>query len=224
MSMHITAHAVNNYDGWLEDFQNICNESPGFHTDVVKAKYHIAGKLTEQRDGNDACLVICAYPQSNDAVVKDVLKFDGPPFVGGTDMIKNSIIIPPFEPNFQATLVQDDIFDPSPSQDLMVVVLSHGVPSFEKWLEAFNDVNTANLHKQIGVVRSLVGQGSNRDDGTQTCVVVHVFKKSHEDKMRAFCKLDAPPFVGGPDLIQNGVVILPMDVFVMGDVNYQHTY
>lgn len=224
-SFVITSHGVGDFDSWLAVFKENCErKEDNFHRNVLKAKVHIAGKT---EDGK--CLTFGIMPSSNDEMMKNIMKFDSPPFVGGPDLIKNGVIIPPFEPNLLSSMVLDriDDADVSPEEDLVMYIASHGVPSFNDWFKGAFDLGEAGAAflKELGIVHSWAGPGPVRaSDGKETCVVVHLLKKSHIEIMKAFTKYDAPPFVGGPDLIKNGQVIPPFDINLYADVVYQYKY
>ena len=150
MSMCVVAHGVGDFDGWLGDFKLTCEgkDEGKFHTQVIKAKYHLAGKLMEKRDGKDACLVFCAHPKSTDDAVKQALKFDSPPFVGGPDLRKKGAVILPADPSVQASLVSDrPLAGAIPAdEELIFFAATHAVSSFEEWYnDAFNPVPQGSL-------------------------------------------------------------------------------
>lgn len=222
----VVSHAIGGpggYDGWLETFKGLCNEGEeGFHTKVVKASYSLAGKCSEQRDGKDTIIVLHIFPSSNEDTMKDMSKFDGPPFVGGPDLIKIGVVIPPFDPLFQfkvgAAMNHAEVQEP-----LMFFLGVHAISDYEEWYtKAFEPAITTLV--SLGVVRSIVGQGPDSAEGKPQVVVIFLFNKSFEGKVRDFFSLKGPPFVGGPDLIKNGLVIPPWTHEIYGSVDYTHTY
>lgn len=118
--------------------------------------------------------------------------------------------------------------------DYMIYVASHGVPSFDEWYtEAFGGgaPMPADLRDSLGVIRTLVAKGPSRapnddddDKQQQTCIVVHIFKKTCYEAFANLAKYDAPPFVGGPDFIGNGLVIPPFDINLFVDASFAIVY
>jgi hypothetical protein len=164
----------------------------------------MAGKCPEQRDGQDVILELNLLPASNADAVAKVYQFDGPPYVGGRDLIKNGVMMPPFNAfqfKVRATRNHGSAEDDGP---LMAVVLSHAVNNFEEcYTKTFKVENTDERMNPMGIVKSIFGQGPDTADGKPTAVIVYYFKKDSEDKVRAFCTMKGPPFVGGTLKIQN---------------------
>ena len=95
-----------------------------------------------------------------------------------------------------------------------MVFCSHKVPDFEQWLMEYNKIVTTGYLKELGITKSVVCKGENNDDdGNMRICLTHYFPKTCLEKMKKVLDFEAPPFVGGEDLIANGIVIPPCVAF-----------
>ena len=106
---------------------------------------------------------------------------------------------------------RDTITTGQGKEKMMVMTFTHGVPSFDAWLEQFKSQEAMEIHQRLGIKKSVVSRTRN-SDGVECCHVIHSFPSSRVDMLKKFFDFDGPPFVGGPDLIKNGMVIQPIDV------------
>lgn len=86
-------HGVADYQGWLAAYREA--DSSGFHKQLGITKSVV--QQGETRDNTDTCVVTHYFPESSEAMVRAVLTFDKPPFVGGDDLIAKGVVKPPFE-------------------------------------------------------------------------------------------------------------------------------
>lgn len=238
----VTGHGVASFPDWLNVFSTVSNAplEENVHVNQYKTKYHLAGKQKNPEQGaEDRILVLGISDSSNDAFMAEALKYEGEPF---DTFKKEGTMVPPFFPNTMGRLVLDrwdvpkedfgSALEETPDE-YMVYVASHGVPTFDRWYtEAFGGgaPMPAELRDSLGCVRTLVAQGPNRrvatsgEEQEETCIVVHVFQKSCYDAFAALARYDAPPFVGGPDFIGNGLVVLPLDINLFADASFSIEY
>ena len=71
----------------------------------------------------------------------------------------------------------------NPENELSVTC-RHGVADFQGWFKAYREADASGFHNQLGITRSVVQQGEDREDGTATCVVTHYFPESAEEAVR----------------------------------------
>lgn len=89
----------------------------------------------------------------------------------------------------------------------------HGVPDFDAWYQAFLDAEQSGLHAGLGVTQSFVSKLEEPDaNGNPVVQVIHILPAEYMDDARKKWDMNAPPFVGGPDLIKNGAIIAPITV------------
>ena len=185
MRMFIASHGISDFPTWLATFKEV-DKKTSYQMEELKADLRLACSGPNRNDGTKTCVVIQTYPKSNEAAIKDCLKFDAPPFSGDDGLISRGIVIPPFEPCISAELWLDKWeIDPatlSDDEELMVYVGGHGVLNFDRWFKLFQEY--PHDKEFPGVVRTLAGKGPKHTDGTDTCVYVHIFKKSYEKLVR----------------------------------------
>jgi len=94
------------------------------------------------------------------------------------------------------------------SKTLNVIIGGHGVPDFKGWAGVFQQ-KVPQLAVPMGVSESWAGEGDKDEKGNPTCVVVHMYDASKQAVVEQFHDFTGPPFVGGDDLIEKGIVIPP---------------
>ena len=111
----------------------------------------------------------------------------------------------------------------SKGENEWMVFCSHQVPDFDQWLTEYNRIATTGYLKELGITKSVVCKGENNvGNGNMTICLTHYFPKSCLEKMQKVLDFEAPPFVGGDDLIGKGIVIPPCVSF-FSEVKQEHT-
>jgi len=98
------------------------------------------------------------------------------------------------------------------AEDVMTcMVARYAVPDFAAWYEEYKKADAAGLHKDLGIVKSWISKLIEPNaDGKPQIQVVHFFPKSKLEDVKKNLDFNAPPFVGGADLIKNGAVLMPI--------------
>mmetsp|Transcript_88262 Transcript_88262/g.156269 ORF Transcript_88262/g.156269 Transcript_88262/m.156269 type:complete len:268 (+) Transcript_88262:93-896(+) len=204
MRMISVSHAIPNFASWLAEYKIQAETGP--HKEMFLETF--AGEGPLRTDDKPTTHVIGIFSASMEADVKGLLNFDGPPFVGGADLIEKGIVIPPFDV-VSSRIVNHNSHAVTDEPEMMVSV-THRVANFNEWLVEYK--NAVEAEKNLGVLRSFAGEGEPHADGSPTVHVVWIFPASMRAGIEDFLKAEGPPFVGGPDLIAKGVVIPPFDV------------
>jgi len=92
----------------------------------------------------------------------------------------------------------------------MMAFITHKSKSWEAFSGAFAKAGEMGLFKKLSIKRCVVSRGDVDDKGN---VEVHIKLYFPEEMLGAVQKMvqyDAPPFVGGPDFVKNGIVIPPI--------------
>lgn len=189
----IASHGVPDFDGWYAQYLEA--DKSGFHTDLGINKSMIS--KYQGADGKQMIQVFHFLPKDRLADAQKVFDFAGPPFVGGPDLIKNGIVIEPIVSRF--TTIK--------KVDYSMIVASHGVPDHDQWYKAFREHDK--FHDDLGITESVASL--YEQDGKKMIQVIHVFPKGKTEGMAKAMDFTGPPFVGGPDLIKNGIIIEPIN-------------
>jgi len=193
------SHGVRNFDEWFEMYQK---HSPAMTQKLGITKSTVAeGELLE--DGTPTIQVIHRFPAGKLMEIKEAFKMEGPPFVGGEDLIAKGIVILPCTKVYSTVKLG--------SEPEMMVVVSHGVSDFDGWFEFYNYGMEKHI-EHLGVTKAIVCEGEMRADWTPTIQVIQFFPVSKLEAVKQFLTFKGPPFVGGVDLIEKGVVIPPFTV------------
>jgi len=112
------------------------------------------------------------------------------------------------------------------SEDVtMCCVGQHATPDLAAWYEEFKKIDATGFHKDLGITKSWVSKLIEPNaDGKPQIQVVHFFPKSKLEGIKKVMDFNAPPFVGGPDLIKNGIVLLPVKMYFVNltsEITYQ---
>jgi len=108
----------------------------------------------------------------------------------------------------------------------MVMVASHAIPDFDLWKAEFIKANEDKNSPvaEMGIYRATVSKllEPNADGKTQIQVMLF-FPRDKLEVVKKFHDFTGPPFVGGPDLIKNGIIIEPITVHyaeIPGEIIY----
>lgn len=93
LAMFRAQHGVPDFDAWYEAFQTA--EKNGLHADLGVVQSVVSKLETPDANGNPIAQIIHILPADRVEEAKKRWDMDGPPFVGGPDLIKNGAIIPP---------------------------------------------------------------------------------------------------------------------------------
>jgi len=94
----------------------------------------------------------------------------------------------------------------------MTVFISHMSKSWDAFSAAFAQAGEAGLFESLKIKRTVVSRGDEDDEGNVEVQVTHYFPVESLAAVKKTFEFNAPPFVGGPDLIKNGVIIRPIRV------------
>lgn len=200
------SHAVPDFDAWYVEFKKAIAD-PKMATDLGIAKSFACKCNEPNKDGKTVIQVVHFFSSDKLEAIKKFHDFTGPPFVGGPDLIKNGIVIPPISCTFgtlKSEVSSGTILDAN--EPMSMSICMHGVPNFQDAMKSFR--GAADFITSLGVTTSWVGT----ELGTDRWIVIELFRTSMLEKFQESMKFDAPPFVGGPDLIKNGIIIKPIDV------------
>lgn len=208
----VVQHAVPEFDSWYKQYKCLkTNASKKMETQLGIAKSVITKLIEPNKDGKPVAQVLHFFTKDKLEAVKKQFTFTGPPFVGGLDLIKNGFIIPPIKSYYAvitAEITYDVIIDTK--EPLSMCVGSCGVPDYGKWYQEFRALEEHT--RAHGIYSSTVGKRVDKNErGKDQCFVAHVFKTSRVADLEKTLRYDAPPFVGGEDLIKNGKIIPPID-------------
>eukprot|EP00812_Abedinium_dasypus_P008967 NODE_2690_length_893_cov_390.967780.p1 GENE.NODE_2690_length_893_cov_390.967780~~NODE_2690_length_893_cov_390.967780.p1 ORF type:complete len:268 (-),score=67.97 NODE_2690_length_893_cov_390.967780:54-857(-) len=206
MMMVVVSHSVPAFGPWFEKFTTEEAVARRKELGIVRT---ICGDGPLDASGKPTILVINTFPKSREVECRAMYELTGPPFVGGADLIKEGfVILPAFAIYASLPFDQAQVRAPA-GEEMMAIIASHAVPSFDAWFAKFKEVDRDGMHTDLGIAHTLTGQGPPDANGNPTCLVVHTFPKSQETTCRAMFDFTGPPFVGGEDLIEKGIVIPP---------------
>lgn len=204
MMMAYSGHLVPNFDEWLKVYGENQKE---LHT-AWGVQTAIACQL-ERPDNKHECFVVHFFPKSKFDSVKAALDFSKEPF---PTFIKQGVVIEPIRGPYFAEVATDKFQQPGQALTIgdYIVACSHGVPDFPLWHKAFVEHDAAGFHMKLGTKRTIAGRSvENRDNQKAACEVMHTCSPENLGAWKQTLDFRAPPFVGGPDLIKNGLVLLP---------------
>lgn len=92
----------------------------------------------------------------------------------------------------------------------MMVFVTHKSKSWEAFSAAFAQAEKFGLFKSLKIKRNVVSHGDVDDKGLVDIHVVHYFPEEMLGAVQKTLQFDAPPFVGGPDFIKNGIILPPI--------------
>jgi len=192
------SHGVSDFDEWFEMYEK--------HAPTMKQKLGITKSTVAEgeplEDGTPTIQVIHRFPASKLTEIKEALKMEGPPFVGGEDLIAKGIVILPSKKVYSTIKLG--------SEAEMMAITTHGIADSDAWLDMYTRAHRCTEH--LGVTKTIVCEGQISADWTLTIQIVRFFPESKLEAMKEFLSFKGPPFVGGADLIEKGVVKPPFEV------------
>lgn len=167
--MMVASYAVNDLENWLASIQKNDENNPRFTKDILRV---VCRETSDKKKETNNGVIVHTYPSSSENSIKNYLEASSVASSG--EVITPSIMI------FELMLDRWEI-DPatlSGDEKLAVYIGGHGVLNFDSWLKIFREYQHGKEFP--GIVRILAGRGPKHADGTETCVYVHLFKKSCE--------------------------------------------
>jgi len=169
-----------------------------------------------ERDGQKRVQVIYVFPKECEETVRRKKDYTGGPF---PELKKQGIILEPLEScywNIVSVAAPGEHLKKE-SEKRVVLPLdgevcftaSHQVPDFENWYKNYLEQDHAGFHSKLGITKSMVSK-SHGCNGKTMIHVVHFLPKDMLNEAQAAFNFTGPPFVGGPDLIANGIVMEPI--------------
>lgn len=209
MMCSIGSHGVPDFDAWYAEYKKI--DATGFHRDVGITKSWVSKQIEPNADGKTVIQVVHFFPKDKFEGIKKAFDFTGPPFVGGPDLIKNGVVLPPIKMYYvELTAEVNYAAIVDAGEPLSVLAGSHGIPEYPVWYKEFRIQD--DFMRSLGVIQSVVGKQTEKNEsGKDQCFVGHLFRSSSVEVMKKALKFDEPPFVGGEDYIKKGIIVPPID-------------
>jgi len=211
----VIQHAVPEFDAWYEQYKCIKADAAKKMENELGIAKTIINRLNEPNvDGRPVVQALHFFTKEKLDAVRKQFTFTGPPFVGGLDLIKKGFVIEPITSYYvvlTAEITYNVLIDTKES--LSMCVGSCGVPDYGRWYQEFRALEEKQSAR--GLYSSTVGKRMDKNEsGNDQCFVAHVFNSSRARDVQKTLRYDAPPFVGGEDLIKNGKIIPPIDFAV----------
>lgn len=172
--MLVAFYAVDNANEWLASVEKNDELNPRSTEDLLRV---VCCKIDDKGRETERGVIIHTYPLSNEGIIKKYLE------VNALVSSNSSQVITPSVMTFELLFDRWEIDPASLPHDekLSVYVGGHGVLNFDSWLNIFKEY--PHEKEFPGIVRILAGKGTKHADGTETCVYVHLYKKSCEKEV-----------------------------------------
>jgi hypothetical protein len=172
--MLVAFYAVNNANEWLAHVKKNDGLNPRLAEDLLRV---VCSETIDKGRETERGVILHTYPLSDEDIIKEYIE------VNAMVSSDSSQVITPSVMTFELLVDRWEIDPASLPRDekLAIYIGGHGVLNFDSWLKIFKDYPHSKDFP--GIVRILAGKGTKHADGTETCVYVHLFKRSCEKEV-----------------------------------------